>query len=93
MFLEFKSPRGGRQLGSSGRFPVDADPKTNQMGFKVGYAGEEPIIVRFSDAERIANIFGVGVNNYFKTIRKMNNQISIKHKLIKLLGGFSEPPG
>lgn len=54
MIIEQFNPCGGRRIE---KYPLVTDPKTGKLGYKIGYIGTEPVILRSADMDRILTRF------------------------------------
>ncbi len=90
MIITRKSPLGGRPLEDF-HFPLHTDKQGN-LGFLVGYVPKESgvgdkILIRISDAESVANKFGLAVNDFQERFKELKPKQTLREKLIRLLGG------
>lgn len=61
MFISRQNAKGGVPLKG---YPLDTDPKSGYMGYKIGYCGcgcNEPLFIRTVDLNDVVNRFGVTI--------------------------------
>lgn len=81
MFVSRKHPKFGRPLST---FPLCADEKSGNFGYKIGYCDgcSEPILIRSIDLQEVVDTFGIS-----ETAIKNKRSVSFRHRVIRLLGG------
>jgi hypothetical protein len=89
MLLTRQNPSGGPSLKG---YPIEADPDTDVLGYKVGYCGcgcKKPILIRTLDVRQVLEKFGYSLDQYdtsfFKLKRKYKDPL--RNRIIKFLGG------
>jgi len=87
MIITRANPSGGRPLRG---YPLCEDPDTGLLGYKVGYCGcgcDQPLLIRTVDVRQIVDKFGGGLSDYQRWYDKLKPKQSLKHLIIKALGG------
>jgi len=79
-----QNPNGGPVLKG---FPIEVDPDSGVLGYKVGYAGcdcgrHKTFFIRTVDVQQIVNKFGLSLDAYDKVV----DSLKPKEPFIKKLG-------
>lgn len=86
MIISRANPKGGRPL-TDGTFPLHEDNRGN-FGVLVGYLDDgEKILIPLSLADEFACQFAFSLEDFRKRMYG-RPKINIRHKIIRILGGF-----
>lgn len=85
MLVTRQNPNGGPHLKG---YPVAKDLDTDRMGYQLGYCPHgDKIVMPFSEVSRVVNEFSWTVEKYEGFWSKLVPKTSLKHRLIKWMGG------
>ncbi len=90
MLLVRQNPKGGWPLKG---YPLDADPETGSMGYKVGYCScgcKQPILIRLGDLRDIVDEFGLSAGLCVQEEPKqwlVSPIPALKKRIVESLGG------
>lgn len=87
MFITRQHPSGARPLKG---YPIDADPQTGKLGYKVGYCPcgcKEPLFIRTIELREVLNYFGYSEESHQK--KRLSPITKIKKRIINALGGIN----
>lgn len=88
MVITRQNPKGGPALKG---FPIEEDPDTGVLGYKVGYCKHgDPLLIRTLDVRKVMEKFGKSMDDYDTALFKLKKSEPLRNRIIKFLGGRVE---